>query len=260
MLGVGPDGHVASLFPGHPALDVDDRVAVGVTDSPKPPPERITLTFAALEPARGGLVRRLRLRQGRGRRPRPRRGPRPRDPRRRRHRSAGDRLVPRLRSRRPPLTIRAFLPAQPCTGSAGNNARLGGSEHARRQGVVAAWARGRGRWCCRCAGPSGWWRWRRAPCPGRRCGRADGRDGRPSGSRLQSGIIAIAAVRSIAYAGRAASGSGGSPEHVEKRPPGLGGPPQLRPVRRQGRCELGLGPGRVHRAQAGEPPRPASRT
>jgi 6-phosphogluconolactonase len=48
MLGVGPDGHVASLFPGHPALDVDDRVAVGVTDSPKPPPERVTLTLSAL--------------------------------------------------------------------------------------------------------------------------------------------------------------------------------------------------------------------
>ena len=52
MLGVGPDGHVASLFPGHPALDVDDRIAVGVTDSPKPPPERITLTFPALNRTR----------------------------------------------------------------------------------------------------------------------------------------------------------------------------------------------------------------
>lgn len=48
MLGVGPDGHIASLFPGHAALDVDDRIAVGVTDSPKPPPDRVTLTFAAL--------------------------------------------------------------------------------------------------------------------------------------------------------------------------------------------------------------------
>ena len=52
MLGVGPDGHVASLFPGHPALDVDDRIAVGVTDSPKPPPERISLTFPALNRTR----------------------------------------------------------------------------------------------------------------------------------------------------------------------------------------------------------------
>ena len=48
MLGIGPDGHVASLFPGHPALDVDDTVAVGVSDSPKPPPARISLTFGAL--------------------------------------------------------------------------------------------------------------------------------------------------------------------------------------------------------------------
>ena len=52
MLGVGPDGHVASLFPGYPQLDVDDRVAVGVTDSPKPPPERVSLTFSALNRSR----------------------------------------------------------------------------------------------------------------------------------------------------------------------------------------------------------------
>jgi 6-phosphogluconolactonase len=52
LLGVGPDGHVASLFPGFPQLEVDDRLAVGVTDSPKPPPERITLTFPALNRTR----------------------------------------------------------------------------------------------------------------------------------------------------------------------------------------------------------------
>ena len=52
MLGVGPDGHVASLFPGHPQLDVHDEIAVAVTDSPKPPPERITLTFPALNRSR----------------------------------------------------------------------------------------------------------------------------------------------------------------------------------------------------------------
>ncbi len=52
MLGVGPDGHIASLFPGHPQLDVDDEIAVAVTDSPKPPPERITLTYSALNRSR----------------------------------------------------------------------------------------------------------------------------------------------------------------------------------------------------------------
>jgi 6-phosphogluconolactonase len=51
MLGVGPDGHVASLFPGSDHLDVDDAIAVSVTDSPKPPPERVTLTFPALNRA-----------------------------------------------------------------------------------------------------------------------------------------------------------------------------------------------------------------
>jgi 6-phosphogluconolactonase len=48
MLGIGPDGHVASLFPGHPALDVTAAVASAVHDSPKPPPDRVTLTFEAL--------------------------------------------------------------------------------------------------------------------------------------------------------------------------------------------------------------------
>jgi len=48
MLGVGPDGHIASLFPGFPQLDATDAIAVGVTDSPKPPPERVSLTFEAL--------------------------------------------------------------------------------------------------------------------------------------------------------------------------------------------------------------------
>jgi 6-phosphogluconolactonase len=51
MLGIGPDGHIASLFPGFPQLD-SDEIAVGVTGSPKPPPERISLTFAALNRAR----------------------------------------------------------------------------------------------------------------------------------------------------------------------------------------------------------------
>ena len=48
LLGLGPDGHIASLFPGYPQLTVDDRVAVAVEDSPKPPPQRISLTYGAL--------------------------------------------------------------------------------------------------------------------------------------------------------------------------------------------------------------------
>ena len=52
MLGIGPDGHCASLFPGHPALDARDAIAVAVHDSPKPPPDRVTLTFETLERSR----------------------------------------------------------------------------------------------------------------------------------------------------------------------------------------------------------------
>jgi len=48
MLGVGPDGHIASLFPNFPQLTIDDAIAAGVTGSPKPPPERVTLTYPAL--------------------------------------------------------------------------------------------------------------------------------------------------------------------------------------------------------------------
>ena len=48
MLGIGPDGHVASLFPGFPQLDVEDRSTVPVHDSPKPPPNRISLTYPVL--------------------------------------------------------------------------------------------------------------------------------------------------------------------------------------------------------------------
>jgi 6-phosphogluconolactonase len=52
MLGVGPDGHVASLFPGFDQLDEQERAVVAVHDSPKPPPDRVTLTFPALAQTR----------------------------------------------------------------------------------------------------------------------------------------------------------------------------------------------------------------
>jgi 6-phosphogluconolactonase len=47
LAGVGADGHVASLFPGHRALAESTRWAVAVSDSPKPPPRRLTLTLRA---------------------------------------------------------------------------------------------------------------------------------------------------------------------------------------------------------------------
>jgi len=53
--GMGPDGHTASLFPGHPMLHATGT-AVCVRDSPKPPPERVTLTFDKLNEARRILV------------------------------------------------------------------------------------------------------------------------------------------------------------------------------------------------------------
>ncbi|HEV7203758.1 MAG TPA: 6-phosphogluconolactonase [Jatrophihabitans sp.] len=51
LLGIGPDGHCASLFPGHPGPRVSDRAVIAVHDSPKPPPTRISLTFPALDAA-----------------------------------------------------------------------------------------------------------------------------------------------------------------------------------------------------------------
>jgi 6-phosphogluconolactonase len=53
--GLGPDGHTASLFPGHPQLNATG-VAVCVRDSPKPPPERMTLTLPKLNEARRILL------------------------------------------------------------------------------------------------------------------------------------------------------------------------------------------------------------
>jgi 6-phosphogluconolactonase len=51
MLGIGPEGHVASIFPESPAAYADGQV-VSVRNSPKPPPTRISLTFGAIRAAR----------------------------------------------------------------------------------------------------------------------------------------------------------------------------------------------------------------
>jgi len=51
LLGLGPDGHVASLFPGFDQLEETQRRTVEVFDSPKPPPIRISMTFPTLNHA-----------------------------------------------------------------------------------------------------------------------------------------------------------------------------------------------------------------
>jgi 6-phosphogluconolactonase len=51
LLGMGPDGHVASLFPEHPSSYAEGRV-IAVRSSPKPPPERISLTLATINESR----------------------------------------------------------------------------------------------------------------------------------------------------------------------------------------------------------------
>lgn len=51
LLGVGPDAHIASLFPEMAGIRTDDCSAVGVTDAPKPPPERVSLTLPAINSA-----------------------------------------------------------------------------------------------------------------------------------------------------------------------------------------------------------------
>lgn len=49
IFGLGPDGHIASLFPGHPALDVQTEGYIRIHEAPKLPPERISLTALSVE-------------------------------------------------------------------------------------------------------------------------------------------------------------------------------------------------------------------
>jgi 6-phosphogluconolactonase len=51
LLGVGPDAHVASLFPEHPAVHETERTVIAVRNSPKPPPTRLSLTLPVISSA-----------------------------------------------------------------------------------------------------------------------------------------------------------------------------------------------------------------
>ena len=56
LLGLGEDGHTASLFPGFPQVEVTEGLCLAVHDSPKPPPDRVTLTVPVLRAARSTLL------------------------------------------------------------------------------------------------------------------------------------------------------------------------------------------------------------
>ncbi len=56
LLGIGEDGHTASLFPHNPALAVRGVACVAVHDAPKPPPDRVSLSLEVLRCARSTIL------------------------------------------------------------------------------------------------------------------------------------------------------------------------------------------------------------
>jgi 6-phosphogluconolactonase len=56
LLGIGEDGHTASLFPNFPQLRASGAACLAVHDSPKPPPDRVTLSLEVLNAARATIL------------------------------------------------------------------------------------------------------------------------------------------------------------------------------------------------------------